>query len=442
MDGRMLNSLRAATVPSSLLFGSVVLAATCACGSSAASSAPPGRDGGGRGGRGRGGEGGAVPVVTAPVTQRDVPIDIQAIGNVEAFETVSVRSQVTGTVMEVLFKEGDFVKNGDHLFTIDRRPYEAQLQQARANLMRDEALLAQSEAQLARDKAQGDYMQATAQRNGELVERGIISKDLAQQSQAQALANAAAVKADQAAIESAKAQLAAQQAVVDNAQVQLTYTTIRSPINGRTGNLTMKPGNLATANATELVTIAQVEPVYVTFAIPATHLPSIRGHVASNPLSVVAAPQDAEAQPATGALAFVDNSVDPATDTIKLKARFDNTDHRLWPGQFARVNLRVATLQNAVVVPNQAIQTGQEGQFVFVVKSDATVEQRTVTVAQRVNDDVVVDKGLRPGETIVTEGQLRLEPGSKVQTGGGEGGGGRGPGRGGRGRRGGNPSAS
>jgi multidrug efflux system membrane fusion protein len=439
----MSNSFRAPSSPVSLVLLSILTAGSCACGSSAATSAPPGRDGGGRGGRGRGGDGGAVPVVTATVAQRDVPVEIQAIGNVEAFETVSIRSQVTGTVTDVLFHEGDFVKKGDHLFSIDPRPDEAQLEQAKANLTRDEALLAQAEAQLARDKAQGDYLQLTSQRNGELVERGIISKDVAQQSQAAAAANAAAVKADAAAVESAKAQLLAQKAVVDNAQVMLTYTTIRSPINGRTGNLTMKPGNLATANATELVTIAQVEPVFVTFAVPATNLPAVRAHVASDPLSVVASPQDSESQPIKGKLAFVDNSVDPATDTIKLKARFENGDHRLWPGQFARVNLRVTTLQNALVVPNQAIQTGQDGQFVFVVKPDTSVEQRTVTVAQRVNDDIVVQSGLKPGETIVTEGQLRLEPGSKVQTGGGrEGGGGERGGRGGRGRRGGNPSAS
>jgi len=266
---------------------------------------------------------------------------------------------------------------------------------------------------------------------------------VAQQSQAAAAANNAAVKADAAAVESAKAQLQAQKAVVDSAQVMLTYTTITSPINGRTGNLSMKSGNLATANATELVTIAQVEPVFVTFSVPATNLPAVRAHTPSDPLGVVATPQDSQSMPVKGNLAFIDNSVDPATDTIKLKARFENSDHRLWPGQFARVNLRVTTLQNAVIVPNQAIQTGQDGQFVFVVKADTSVEQRTVTAAQRVNDDIVVESGLKPGETIVTEGQLRLEPGSKVQTGGGrDGGGGERGGRGGRGRRGGNPSAS
>jgi multidrug efflux system membrane fusion protein len=374
-------------------------------------------------------------VTTAIVQHRDVPVEVAAIGNVEAFESVSVRSQVTGTVTEVTFREGDFVKKGDHLFTIDPRPYQALLEQAKANYTRDQALLSQAQAQLTRDQAQSDYLQLTSQRNAELAERGIVSKDMLQQSQAQAAANAAAVKADQAAVESARAQLVAQQAAVDNATVQLAYTVIRSPINGRTGNLTMKPGNLATANTTELTTIAQVEPVYVTFAVPAPRLPAIRSHDKET-LTVTALPQDEDAAPASGALAFVDNTVDTATDTIKLKARFDNTDHRLWPGQFARVTLRLATLANATVVSSQAVQTGQDGSFVFVVKPDATVEQRAVTITQRVNDDVVIGQGLTAGETIVTEGQLRLEPGSRVQqpgASGGERGGQRGGGgRGGR----------
>ncbi len=381
-------------------------------------------------------------MTTAAVQQRDVPVEVAAIGNVEAFESVSVRSQVTGMVTEVMFHEGDFVKKGDQLFTIDPRPYQALLEQAKANLVRDEALLAQSQAQLARDQAQSDYLQQTNQRNAELAERGILSKDMLQQSQAQAAANVASVKADQAAVESARAQLGAQQAAVDTAAVQLTYTVIRSPINGRTGNLTMKPGNLATANTTELTTIAQVEPVFVTFAVPATRLAAIRSHETSDPLTVSALPQDENTAAAIGALAFVDNAVDTTTDTIKLKARFDNTDHRLWPGEFARVTLRLSMLSNALVVSSEAVQTGQDGPFVFVVKPDSTVEQRAVTITQRVNDDVVIGQGLKPGETVVTEGQLRLEPGSRIQqpgAGGGERGGQRGGG--GRGRRGGGAAA-
>ena len=415
--------------PSALIFGIIVLLAGAACtnGTSAAGATA----GGGRG-RGRGGDGGgSVPVVTTKVTQRDVPVEIAAIGNVEAYTTISVRSQVTGQLQQTFFREGDSVKKNAQLFTIDPRPFDAALQQAQANLVRDQALLSQAEAQLARDAANAEYQQVTAERQAELVERGIISKDLGQQARAAAEAAAATVKADKAAIASAKAQLVAQQATLDNAKLQLSYTAIQSPINGRTGSLAVKVGNLVTANQTELMTIAQVEPIYVAFAVPAVHLPTIKQHIAAERLPVVAVPQDADAQPVTGQLAFIDNTVDVSTDTFKLKATFGNTDRRLWPGQFARVTLRLATLSNAIVAPNQAVQTGQDGQFVFVVKPDFTVDQRPVTVGQRVNDDVVIEKGLQPGETIVTEGQLRLEAGARVQN---PADGGQGQGRGGRGR--------
>jgi multidrug efflux system membrane fusion protein len=424
---------------------SAVIAASCAsaCGRANLSAAPPER-GGGRG-RGRGGgDGGAVPVATAVAARRDVPGEVSALGNVEAVETGSVRSQITGTVTDVRFHEGDFVKKGDELFAIDARPYQALLEQAEANLTRDRALLSQAEAQLARDRSQSDYVQLASRRNEELAERGIVSKDAAQQSAAQSAASAAALQADEAAIASARAQLGAQQAAVDNARLQLAYTVIRSPINGRTGNLTMKPGNLVSANTAELTTIAQVEPVFVTFAVPAARLDTIRAQQEKQPLAVSISPQNEDSAPESGVLAFVDNAVDPATDTIKLKAQLNNRDHRLWPGAFARVNLRLTTLTGATVVSSEAVQTGQDGPFIFVVKPDSTVEQRNVTIAQRVNDDVVIAQGLQPGETIVTEGQLRLEPGSRIAPPGSAGdGGGRGGGRGGRGgQRGGGRTAS
>jgi multidrug efflux system membrane fusion protein len=389
--------------------------------------------------RGRGGEGGAVPVVVAKVAAKDVPVDLEGIGNVEAYSIISVRAQVTGQLTEIRFREGDFVRKADHLFTIDPRPFQAQVDQAEANLKRDRALLDQAEAQLARDAANAEYVQLAAERNAQLNARGIISKDQAEQARSQADATAATVKADKAAVESARAQLVAQQAAVENARVALGYTIIRSPIDGRSGNLSAKTGNLVTAGSTELTTIAQVQPVYVTFAVPAVHLPTIKRHMTGDRLHVIATPQDADAQPAAGELTFVDNTVDPTTDTIKLKATFPNPDHRLWPGQFARVSLRLTMLPNAVVVPTQAVQTGQDGQFIFVVKSDATVEQRPITAGQRVGEDIVINKGLTPGETIVTEGQLRLEPGTRIQTGGGgdaggPGGSGGSRGRGGRGR--------
>jgi len=218
---------------------------------------------------------------------------------------------------------------------------------------------------------------------------------------------------------------------VDNAKLQLDYCVIKSPIDGRTGNLTVKTGNLVTANVTELMTIAQVEPIFVTFSIPSLQLGPIRQEMGRSKIPVTVTPQDGAGAPVTGELSFIDNVVDPSTDTIKLKGQFNNGDHRLWPGQFARVSIRVATISNALVLPNQAVQTGQDGQFVFVVKDDGTVDQQPVTTTQRVGDDVVVEKGLRVGQVVVTEGQLRLESGTRIQTGDGQGGGrGRGQGRG------------
>ena len=397
--------------------------------------------GGGRGGRGgRGGGGGAQPVVTARVAQQDVPVEIVAVGNVEAYNTISVKTQVTGELQQAFFHEGDVVKKGGRLFLIDPRPLEAALKQAEATLVRDVALLNQAEAQVARDSATAEYQQLTSERQAQLAARGLISKDAGDQARSAADATLGTVKADKAAYESAKAQLAVQQSVVDNAKVLLSYTDIRSTIDGRTGNNTVKPGNLVSANSTELVTISQLQPVYVTFAVPAVHRSTIKEHLGKDPLLVMAASPDAGGQPIEGRLTFVDNAVDQTSDTIKLKATFPNTDLRLWPGQFTRVTLRLATLSNATVVSSQAVQTGQDGQFVFVVKQDSTVDVRPVTVAQRIGETVVIGKGLSPGERIVTEGQLRLEQGTRIQatdsagraTGGAGGRGGRG--RGGRGR--------
>jgi multidrug efflux system membrane fusion protein len=411
-----------------------VIAIGCSKGSAEGTPAPGG-GGGGRGGRGGGGQ----PVVTAKVAQKNMPVDVPAVGNVEAYNSISVTSQITGQIQQAFFKEGDIVKKGDLLFKIDPRPLQASLDQSVANEARDQALLNQAEAQLARDAASAEYQQLTSERQAQLAKAGIISKDAAEQVQSAADALTATVNADKANIESAKAQLTVQKAATDSAKVQLEYTDIKSPIDGKTGNNTVKVGNLATLNE-QLVTITQLEPVFVTFTVPAVHLPTIKSHMGANnkPLSVVATPQDEDQTPADGTLIFVDNLVDASTDTIKLKAVFPNTDRRLWPGQFTKVNLRLSTLMDATVVPSQAVQTGQDGQYVFVVKDNSTVEQRPIVVAQRVGEDVVIDKGVKPGETIVTEGQLRLENGTRVQTpnaGGGGGGRGRqGGGQGGQGQ--------
>lgn len=403
--------------------------AGCSTGQVAATGGGPG---GGRGGK-KGGAG-DVPVTVAMVTQKTVPVEIQVIGNVEAYSTISVKAQVGGELTNVYFHEGDFVKKGDPLFTIDPRPFEASLNQSVATVAKDEAALGQARANLARDSANLRYQQSQASRYAELFKGGIISKDQSEQLNATADATSQAVAADKAAIESAQAELQGARAAVESARVQLSYTNIPSPIEGRTGNLTIKQGNVVAPNL-ELITITEVEPIYVTFSVPEAQLSDIKRYMAERKLEVRARLQDELSTEETGVLTFVDNSVDTTTGTIKLKGTFPNHDRKLWPGQFVRVTLRLSQRPNAVIVPNQAIQTGQNGTFVYVVKPNRSVEVRYVTASLRVDQDMVVDKGLEPGETVVTEGQLRLAPDSKVVVRDGRGGpgGGRG-GRGGRGR--------
>jgi multidrug efflux system membrane fusion protein len=289
------------------------------------------------------------------------------------------------------------------------------LNQAEANLAKDQAVLGQSEANLVRDIAQQKYARAQADRYSRLFQAGIVSKDQSEQFGSNADALAASVNADEAAVRSARATVVASKATVDNARVQLEYTTIRSSIEGRTGTIMVKQGNVVAANTVDLTTINQVEPIYVTFSVPEAQLPSIKRYMAEGKLPVIAAPQADTAVEERGVLTFVDNMVDSTTGMIKLKGTFPNTNHRLWPGVFVRVTLRLTTQPNALVVPNQAVQTGQEGPFVFVVKQDRSVESRPVTIGSRVDQDIVIASGLAAGETVVTEGQLRLAPGIKVQ---------------------------
>jgi len=405
--------------------------AGCSTGQVSATGGAPGGGRGGRGGRG----GGDVPVTVAMVTQKNVPVEVQVIGNVEAYSTISVKAQVGGELTNVYFHEGDFVKKGDLLFTIDPRPFQATLNQAIATVAKDEAALGQARANLAKDSANLRYQQSQASRYSELFKGGIISKDQTEQLNATADATTQGVAADKAAIDSAQAELESAKASVDSARVQLGYTTIRSPIDGRTGNLTIKQGNVIATNV-ELITITQVEPIYVTFSVPEAQLSDIKRYMAERKLEVRAQLQDEVSTEETGYLTFIDNAVDTTTGTIKLKGTFENHDRKLWPGQFVRVTLRLSTRPNAVIVPNQAIQTGQNGTFVYVVKPNRTVEVRYVTASLRVDQDMVVDKGLEPGETVVTEGQLRLAPDSRVVVRDGRGGPGAIPagGRSGRGR--------
>ncbi len=353
----------------------------------------------------------------AKVGQKTVPIEVQVIGNVEAYSTIGVKSQVGGSLIQVGFKEGESVKKGALLFVIDPRPFEASVSQAKATLARDQAQAGLARANLARDTAQWKYAESQTGRYAKLKEEGVVPADQAEQMRSDSDAKHEAVRADEASIESAKAAIDADQAMLDTANVNLSYTTIRSPVDGRTGNVNLKLGNLVKANDTDLVTINEVRPIYVTFSVPEVQLSAIKQRMTQGQLAVFAEPQGAavgEPVRLQGKLTFLDNTVDPSTGTIKLKGTFANEDGRLWPGQFVRVTLRLANVTDALVVPTQAVQSGQEGSYVYVVKTDMSVESRPVTPGMRVDQEMVIDKGLSVGEQVVTEGQLRLAPGMRV----------------------------
>lgn len=329
----------------------------------------------------------AVPVVVAVAEQRDVPIQIKAIGTIEPYVTVGIKTMVSGEIMAVNFKEGQDVSKGQLLFTIDRRPMEADLRRAEATLARDEATAANDRAQATRYAA--------------LMKEGVVAKQEADQMMSAASASEALVKADRAAVE--------------NAKVELQYTQVYAPITGRTGNVMVQLGNVVKANPDNpIVTINQIAPIYVTFTIPEQYLGDVKRYMAQRPLSVLAQiPNDPN--PPTGSLTFIDNSVDRQTGTIKLKATFANADRRLWPGQFVNVTLTLATQPNAIIVPTEALQTGQQGQFVYIVRADNVAEARQVTVARSIDGKSVIASGLQAGERVITDGQLRIRSGeSKV----------------------------
>lgn len=337
---------------------------------------------------GRGSEGrAAVPVIVARVSQKNMPVQLEVVGSVEAYSTVSIRTQVTGTITQVHFKEGQDVKQGDLLFTIDTRPFEAALKQSEANLARDAAVLANAREQ--------------TRRYSELVKKQYVSQEQYDQVKTNADALEASVDADKAAIE--------------NARVQLSYCRIFSPVTGRTGSLLVNEGNLVRTNdAAALVTINQVSPIYVTFAVPEQNLPEIRKRLSAGKLKIQALSQG-EDSPEEGELSFIDNAVDRTTGTIKLKGTFGNGNRRLWPGQFVKAVLKLTDQNDAIVVPSQAVQTGQTGQHVFVLKDGSAVDIRPVVISRSLNGESVVEKGLQPGEQVVTDGQFLLGPGSKVQ---------------------------
>ena len=366
-------------LPRNLVVVTLLVGVLCLGGCSKRSAARPGQ--------GPRGEGGApVPVTVATVGQKTTPITVSSFGTVEAFAEVEVKVQVTGILMQVHFTEGQMVKKGDLLLSIDPRQPQAALKMAQANLAKDQAQLKNAEREAARQT--------------ELLQKGYASQDIYDQTITAVETLQAAVSADKAAIE--------------NAALELDYCSICSPVDGCAGSLHVHQGNLIKANDISVVTIRQIDPIYVSFWVQEQHLPAIQKHMAAGALDVEVTSSGEGSEPIHGVLSFIDNTVNPDNRTLHLRATFANQDRRLWPGQYGKVTLTVAQEPNSILAPSQAIQTGQNGQFVYVVKSDQTVEARPVTVKRDIDNMSVVD-GVKPGEVIVTDGQLRLVPGARVQ---------------------------
>lgn len=329
-----------------------------------------------------------VPVAVATAERRSLPQEISAIGSVTPIQTVSVRSQVTGTLIKVAFQEGDEVQPGQLLFELDARPFRAALDQAAANLAKDHATLVNANQEVARYQV--------------LVQNDLATQEQFDQYRANADAAAASVQADSAAAEQAR--------------LNLEYCTIRSPIAGRTGSLLIHEGNLVTANgATPLVIINQIRPIAVSFSVPQQYLDEIHHYSAQGPLTVEIRPSDDTTTVRRGTLAFINNQVDTTTGTIQLKATFANGDRALWPGEFVAVRLVLTVERNVLTVPSPAIMTGENGTYVYVVNGDRTARAQTVTAGRQVGEYVVIAKGLTEGQQVVTDGQLRLVPGARVE---------------------------
>jgi multidrug efflux system membrane fusion protein len=326
-----------------------------------------------------------APVVAASATTSDIPVQLTAVGNVEPLQAVAIRPQVSGEIMKVHFTEGQEVAKGALLFTIDPRPAEAALKKAQAALIRT----------LASEKNARD----DAARYERLFHDGIVTQEQFESYRTRA--------------ETFAADVAAERAAVDNARLSLAYSTIRSPISGRTGNLLVKAGNVVKANEGELVTVNQMAPISVAFTLPEKELARVRSRMVRGGLSLEAVPSGGSA-PELGSVSFIDNTVDSTTGTIKMKGNFPNRSRALWPGQFTSVQITLETLKNAVVVPSQAVQTGQQRQFVFVVKADSTAELRPVDAGVSHKGLTAVTRGLAVGEQVVVDGQMRVVPGGKV----------------------------
>jgi len=345
----------------------------------------------GKGGQGGPGKEPPAPVTAADVVTKTVPLELRAFGTVEPNASVDVKSQISGELEAVHFEKGQDVEVGDLLFTIDARPAKAQKALAEANL--------------ARDKAQFENAQMEAERQKQLFDSKLASEEQLAKAKTSAAALSATLSADKAAIQSAS--------------LSVKFSEIRSPLSGRTGDLLVHLGNLVQANGAVLVTIKQIRPIRVAFSLPQRELPAVmrrmnEADAGDDALEVRAFVPGEESVPETGRVALVDNAIDPSTGTIMVWAEFENAESRLWPGQLVNVVLTLSMQEGAITVPTSAVQTGQKGTYVFVAAKDGTAEQRPIAVDRAYGDDTVVSQGLAPGERVVTDGQLRLKPGSKI----------------------------
>jgi membrane fusion protein, multidrug efflux system len=357
-----------------------------------------------------------VPVSVAKAARESVPTELRVVGTVEASEIVQVKSQIAGQLLRVCFNEGQQVSQGELLFQIDPQPYQDALRQADAAAERDRAQIAQAEAAAVRDAAQAKYAEVDAARQNQLNKEELASRMQADQANTALDVSRAAARATQATIATARATLNADLAAAARAKLDLSRCDIRAPISGRTGNLLVHAGNLIKESDVPLVIIHRVAPIFVNFNVPERHLSAIRRLGSTGKLPVRVYLQSDPNHSASGHLSVIDNTVDTATGTIHLKATFANGDGLLWPGQFVSTVLTLDTIQNATVVPAEAVQAGQQGEFIYVVKPDSTVELRPVASGRAFGRSMVIEKGVAPGETVVTDGQLRLFPGAPIRT--------------------------
>jgi len=358
----------------------------------------------------------APVVVLGDVTREDVPIEIHAIGSGQAYQVVAVRARVTGQIVKVYFKQGADVKEGDPLFLIDPRPYQETVRQVEATLARDQAALQQAQAATGRDRSVAKNARVEAARYLDLFKQGIVSHEQSDQFGTTAQSNDDTVRADEANIAVAQQAIHMDEANLAAAQLQLGYTDIRAPLGGQTGDLHVFEGSMINpSDASPLVTINQIRPLYVTFSVPEANLGDIRKYSAAGKPTVTAAPPQPAEAAETGVLDFIDNMVDSATGMIQLKGLFANTGRKLWPGQFLNVVLHLTVRRGAVVAPSAAVQNGQNGKYVFVVDSNSIAHERQVTTGVTYGASTTVESGLAPGERVVIDGQLNVVSGKRVQ---------------------------